>query len=100
MNTQEPKLGKILMWNIGIYLVYTFAIIFTSYFSMKTSQAKSLTFILLSFLFMGIHLFFMAIAALTFLAKHEKQSAKAYLLSILVILLIGFPLCSSLGIFF
>lgn len=95
MNNQESNFKKILFWNLGIYLTISILeIIIVKRLSTEGDQAyHGLFFMIFSAFSVGIQISINLILSIYYFLREQKELGKSFLLSLLTILLIGFPLC-------
>jgi len=94
---EENEFKKILHWNIGIYFGYSLfnIIMFMNFLEAQdTNQNTDFYFFLkFSIYFLPLHALIDFIFFIYYFIQRQHEIAKAYLLSLLLILLIGFPIC-------
>ncbi len=90
---EEDKFKKILYWNLGIYFCYTTIGIILVKSSTAKQPVDAVAFEIWSVCFMGIHLLLITMKFILLFSKREKELGKSYLLSFLLIILIGLPTC-------
>lgn len=92
---EKLNLEKIIKWNLIIYFgISAIELLITELTMNKPDDAyRGLFFAILSFFSIGLQVMANAILSVrSFILKNNEQG-KFYLLSLLVVLLIGFPLC-------
>ena len=95
MNNQESKFKKILFWNLGIY--FAISIIEILIVKLLSSEGDKtyhgLFFMIFSAFSIGLQVFLNLVFSIYFFLHQRKDLGKSFLLSLLCVLLIGFPLC-------
>jgi len=95
MVTQESKLKKILFWNLGIYFAISLLeILVVKLLSTEGDKTyHGLFFMIFSAFSIGLQVFVNLVLSIYFFLHQRKDLGKSFLLSLLFVLLIGFPLC-------
>lgn len=92
MSEQTVKILKLnLIIYFGVSIIELIIVMTTMY---KPDDAyRGIFFMILSMFSIGFQIFIDAILSIFFFFTQKKELGKSYLLSLLVVLLIGFPLC-------
>jgi hypothetical protein len=83
--------NKIVLTNLLILLIYTTAIVSSSYSS--NNSERGLAVAIYMGIFLGGHIFINFVTSIIYFTNKNKIKGKQFLLSGLLILLIGFPAC-------
>ncbi len=92
---EKSNLGKIIKWNLIIYFGISAIelLIVTLTMNKPDDTYRGIFFMIFSFFSVGLQIIINVILSVrSFIIKNNEQG-KSYLLSLLIILLIGFPLC-------
>ncbi len=95
MDNQESKLKPILFWNLGIYFTISILeFIVIRNLSAQGDQAyQGLFFMIFSAMSVGLQVGINFVVAAFYFIKDLKDLGTSFLVSALIILLLGFPLC-------
>ncbi len=83
--------GRIIGINLIILAIYTIGSIAIS--SQDQSQYESMGYGLIMMILIAVHVLILLIVGIVFFVRKEKEKGKAFLISLCVVLLIGFSAC-------
>ena len=92
---EKSNLGKFIKWNLIIYFGVSFLELITAKLMMGNTADgyTGVFFMILSMMSVGLQVVVNGILSIIHFIKKNNELGKSYLLSLLIILLIGFPLC-------